>query len=183
MPGALWHFVGTEAGSRRAPDRGGTKSALERGPVTASRPAMTKSAQIDETIREEAATPATAPSVDDSPRTTKTRVRGARAKNSNPARPKAKATLTTTSRGDGKRVPSRPKRHPTRSTGQLETLLVGAGVGAAVTLSIVMLRGKNERNPTLAAALVKVATYAIGRVSGRASLTSLVARAIGSVLV
>ena len=67
-------------------------------------------------------------------------------------------------------------------------LLIGAGLGAAVALSIVALRSK-ERSPTLAlfaspnstffSALVKTVAFAVGHAAPKDSLAALVARAAG----
>jgi hypothetical protein len=67
-------------------------------------------------------------------------------------------------------------------------LLIGAGLGAAVALSIVALRSK-ERAPTLAlfaspnstffSALVKTLAFAVGHAAPKDSLAGLVARAAG----
>jgi hypothetical protein len=67
-------------------------------------------------------------------------------------------------------------------------LLIGAGIGAAVALSVVALRSK-ERPPTLAlfananpdflSVLVKAAVFAIGRSSARNTFAGVVARAVG----
>ena len=83
---------------------------------------------------------------------------------------------------------------PTKSRnpldGQASTLLLGAGIGAAIALSLVALRTKERAQPqlfgrnenTLASTLVRTAVYAIARASTRGSLTNLFARAVGNSL-
>jgi hypothetical protein len=66
-------------------------------------------------------------------------------------------------------------------------LLIGAGVGAALALSVVALRSR-EKQPTLAlfaspnstflSMVVKTAAFAIGRVSAHDSLAHVLARAV-----
>ena len=101
------------------------------------------------------------------------------------ARPKV--TKSTSERNAAKRDVSSPNR----LQGSASTLLLGAGIGVALTLSIVAVRAK-ERPPTLAlfsskrstlaSALVKTAAYAVERASTRGSITNLLARAVGSSL-
>jgi hypothetical protein len=89
------------------------------------------------------------------------------------------------------RAPSR--REPTKlavaqAKKHASPLLIGAGLGAAVALSIVALRSK-ERPPTLAlfaspnstffSALVKTVAFAVGHAAPKDSLAGLVARAAG----
>jgi hypothetical protein len=105
--------------------------------------------------------------------------------------PRPKASRSSPKHSDAQRDVSSTKSSQSRSEGQASTLLVGAGIGAALTLSIVALRAK-ERPPTfalfrgqkasLASALVKTAVYAIARASKRGSVTNLLARAVGSSL-
>ena len=105
------------------------------------------------------------------------------------SRPKtAKSSLK---RATSKRGGARSKKAKTRLQGQASKLLVGAGIGAALTLSLVALRSKerpatftlfNGKKSTLASALVKTAVFAIARASARGSITNLVARAVGSSL-
>jgi hypothetical protein len=67
-------------------------------------------------------------------------------------------------------------------------LLIGAGLGAAVALSVVALRSR-ERTPTVAlfaspnatffSALVKTAAFAVERTATKGSFANLVARAVG----
>jgi hypothetical protein len=65
---------------------------------------------------------------------------------------------------------------------QFGTLLVGAGIGAAVTLSVVALGSKRGRGSTFALALAKSASYAIARTTERGSLLNLVAQVVGSAI-
>jgi len=69
--------------------------------------------------------------------------------------------------------------------------LVGAGIGAALTLSLVALRSRerpatftlfSSKKSPLASALVKTAVFAIAQASARGSITNLVARAVGNSL-
>ncbi|HEY5372136.1 MAG TPA: hypothetical protein VIK01_00555, partial [Polyangiaceae bacterium] len=71
-----------------------------------------------------------------------------------------------------KRAGLSSKKSKTRLEGHASTLLVGAGIGAALTLSLVALRSKerpatftlfNGKKSTLASALVKTAVFAIAR--------------------
>lgn len=67
-------------------------------------------------------------------------------------------------------------------------LLIGAGLGAAVALTVVALRTK-QRAPTLAlfaspnstflSAVVRAAAFAVERTAAQGTLASLVARAVG----
>ena len=65
---------------------------------------------------------------------------------------------------------------------QFGTLFVGAGIGAAVALSVVILGTRAGRPSALGAAIMKSATYAIARTSSPGSLVNLLARAVGSAL-
>jgi hypothetical protein len=103
----------------------------------------------------------------------------------------ARATSKTDKRNDAKRDVSSTQSGLSRSEGQTSTLLVGAGIGAALTLSIVALRAKerppaftlfSSRKAELASALVKTAAYAIARASSRGSIANLLARAVSSSL-
>lgn len=67
-------------------------------------------------------------------------------------------------------------------------LLIGAGIGAAVALSIVALRSRDRRptvalfaspNSTFFNAIVKTVAFAVAQTATKGSLTSLVARAVG----
>jgi len=65
---------------------------------------------------------------------------------------------------------------------QFTTFLVGAGVGAAVTLSVVAFGSKRGRGSALAVAVTKSITYAIARTTANGSLLNLVARAVGGAI-
>jgi hypothetical protein len=65
---------------------------------------------------------------------------------------------------------------------QVRTLLVGAGIGAAVTLSVVALGSKRGRGSAFALAVTKSISYAIARTTERGSLINLVAQAVGSAI-
>ena len=71
-----------------------------------------------------------------------------------------------------------PPNHPA----QFGTLLLGAGIGAAITLSVVVIGGKGGRHSALGAAITKSAAYAIAHSSSRGSLVNLLARAVSSAL-
>ena len=161
---------------------------FEGGPFSASLTAMTTSAsarpaRASESYPDDAAAPATAPiAVNDS--TGRRRARGARSKAPlAPPAPTMKVAIGADRRSSSPRVPSTTQREQFKSSSrQVETLLIGVGLGAAVTLSIVMLRTKNARSSPVTAALVKFASYAVGRTSPRGSLTRLLARAVGNAL-
>ena len=71
---------------------------------------------------------------------------------------------------------------PAKPPLQLGTLLIGAGIGAALTLSVVVVGGRGGRHSALGAAITKSVTYAIARTSSPGSLVNLLARAVGSAL-
>jgi hypothetical protein len=95
--------------------------------------------------------------------------------------PRQAAQRTPSSRESTKLAVAQAKKHAS-------PLLIGAGLGAAVALSIVALRSK-ERPPTLAlfaspnstffSALVKTVAFAVGHAAPKDSLAALVARAAG----
>jgi hypothetical protein len=65
---------------------------------------------------------------------------------------------------------------------QLGTLMIGAGIGSAITLSVVVLGSRGGRHSALGAAITKSVTYVIARTSSPGSLVNLLARAVGSAL-
>ena len=95
--------------------------------------------------------------------------------------PRQATRRTPSSRESTKLAVAQAKKHAS-------PLLIGAGLGAAVALSIVALRSK-ERPPTLAlfaspnstffSALVKTVAFAVGHAAPKDSLAALVARAAG----
>src|SRR5882724_7298861 len=96
--------------------------------------------------------------------------------------PRPRATKSSSKRTEAKPVSSNLANSPSPLEGQTSTLLVGAGIGAALTLSIVALRAKQPqptftlfsgKKSTLASALIKTAVFAIARASTRGSLTNL----------
>ncbi len=103
------------------------------------------------------------------------------------ARPKP--TKSSPRPSTSKRGSSSSKTSKSRLEGQASTLLVGAGIGAALTLSLVALRSRerpatlalfSSKQSPLASALVKTAVFAIARASARGSITNLLARAVGN---
>jgi hypothetical protein len=103
------------------------------------------------------------------------------------SRPKAtKARSKQSAKHDASSV----KKSSNRLEGHASALLVGAGVGAALTLSLVALSTKQpqptfslfNKKSTLASVLVKTAVFAVARASTRGSLTNLFARAVGNSL-
>jgi hypothetical protein len=67
-------------------------------------------------------------------------------------------------------------------------LLIGAGIGAAVALSVVALRSRDKRptvalfaspNSTFFNAIVKTVAFAVAQSTAKGSLAGLVARAVG----
>jgi hypothetical protein len=67
-------------------------------------------------------------------------------------------------------------------------MLIGAGIGAALALSVVALRPREKRptvalfaspNSTFFNAIVKTVAFAVAQTAAKGSLASLVARAIG----
>jgi hypothetical protein len=104
--------------------------------------------------------------------------------------PAPKAAKPRSKQPDAKRAVSSGKKAVNRLEGHASTLLVGAGVGAALTLSLVALRAKQpqpaftlfNKKSTLASVLVKTAVFAIARASTRGSITNLFARAVGNSL-
>lgn len=71
---------------------------------------------------------------------------------------------------------------PPREKTQFGTLLVGAGIGAAVTLSVVALGSKRGRGSVFALAITKSLSYAIARTTERGSLINIMAQAVGSAI-
>jgi hypothetical protein len=78
----------------------------------------------------------------------------------------------------GAAIPEPQSPHKT----QLGTLLVGAGLGAAVTLSVVALGTRRGKGSALGAALTKTVIYAIANTTPRGSLVNALARAVGNAL-
>jgi hypothetical protein len=70
-------------------------------------------------------------------------------------------------------------------------LLIGAGIGATVALSVVALRSREKPatlalfaspNSTFLSAIVKTAAFAIGKSAAKGSLAGLVARVVGKAM-
>ena len=64
---------------------------------------------------------------------------------------------------------------------QMRTFAIGAGIGAAVTLSVVAMRSKG-RHSNLMPILLRTVLYAVGKTSTPGTLTNVLARAVGSAL-
>ena len=69
-----------------------------------------------------------------------------------------------------------------KSTTPYGAMLVGAGIGAAVTLSVVAIGISSGRRSALGAAVTRSITYAIAHSTARGSLVNWVARAVHSAL-
>jgi hypothetical protein len=93
------------------------------------------------------------------------------------------------------RAPSRELKLGQVALGQAKKhaspLLIGAGIGATVALSLVALRSREKPatvalfaspNSTFFSAIVKTAAFAIGRSAAKGSLVGLVARVVGKAL-
>jgi hypothetical protein len=104
--------------------------------------------------------------------------------------PRPKAMKPSPKSNDAKRDLSTGKSLRSHLNSQASALLFGAGIGAALTLSVVALRAKGrppttplfDKKSTLASVLLKTAVYAVGRVSTRGSITNLLARAVANSL-
>jgi hypothetical protein len=72
--------------------------------------------------------------------------------------------------------------NPQKYRTQVGTLLVGAGIGAAVTLSIVALGTRRGGRSALGAAVTKSIVHAIAHTTPRGSPINLLARAVGNAL-
>jgi hypothetical protein len=68
-----------------------------------------------------------------------------------------------------------------KSTTQYGAVLVGAGIGAAVTLSVVAIGIGSGRRSALGAAVTKSISYAIAHGTARGSLVNWVARALHNI--
>lgn len=84
-------------------------------------------------------------------------------------------------RGVAHRAPVQPRK-------SASPLLIGAGIGAAVALSVVALRSRDKRptvalfaspNSTFFNAIVKTVAFAVAQSASKGSLTGLLARAVG----
>jgi hypothetical protein len=96
--------------------------------------------------------------------------------------PRAKRAASTKGRRGSKAIASTNKRARSQARTQIGTLAIGAGIGAAVTLSVVVLRSKSAKTSALSVALIKTALYAVGRASAYGSITNVLARAVSSAL-
>lgn len=65
---------------------------------------------------------------------------------------------------------------------QLGTLLVGAGLGAAVALSVVALGSRVAKSSAFRASVAKSVALAVAGTSARGSMINLMARVVGSAL-
>jgi hypothetical protein len=114
---------------------------------------------------------------------------------------KRAAAKATSSKGSShgaaqpQRAPSRELKIAQLALGQAKKhaspLLIGAGIGATVALSVVALRSREKPatlalfaspNSTFFSAIVKTAAFAIGKSAAKGSLAGLVARVVGKAM-
>ena len=106
----------------------------------------------------------------------------ARAKRQRPKKPAARAAGSVERLRDASALITVAASPEPRAKSQIGTLLVGAGIGAAVTLSVMAFGSKRGRGSALAMAVTKSVSYAIARTTENGSLINLVARAVGSAI-